>query len=244
MKTQNRLIHLSLAYLTCLAVLSPETQRDSSNARTAALPKIETEPRVIQALELLDRKHKGLIFDLNPTYDLRQFLFNTVQFSLPRRYKRQAFEITKSIILEANHHGLDPFFLVAVIRTESQFNVKARGSAGEIGLMQVLPKTAKWMAPQVGLKENNINLEDPATNIRIGAAFFSNLRVKFVGRSSRYIAAYNMGAKNVRRLVKNSQEPAIYPNKVITHYTAIYNDLNRQRASSTLLSRREVASVD
>ena len=133
---------------------------------------------------------------------------------------------------------MDPLFLMAVIATESQFNPKARGSHGEIGLMQVLPKTAKWIAPQAGIKRNQINLEDPALNIRIGATYFAKLRKTFEGKGTRYVSAYNMGSKNVRKLLKSNKEPKIYSARVIGNYTAFY-----ARIGSTTLASQRVAST-
>jgi soluble lytic murein transglycosylase-like protein len=97
----------------------------------------------------------------------------------------------------------------------------ARGSHGEIGLMQVLPKTAKWLAPQAGLPAN-FDLREPVVNIRIGATYFAHLRQTFKHNGSRYIAAYNMGVVNVRRLLKVKTEPKVYPTRVLNNYAQIY----------------------
>ena len=88
---------------------------------------------------------------------------------------------------------------------------------GERGLMQILPTTAAWMARKMGLRAP-FDLRDPATNIKIGAAYLSHLRTMFRKVSVRYVGAYNMGAANVRRLIADDAEPTVYPRKVLGHY--------------------------
>jgi soluble lytic murein transglycosylase len=104
--------------------------------------------------------------------------------------------------------------------------------------MQILPKTAQCIAPQAGIARHQVNLEDPATNIRIGATYFAKLRKTFEGRSTRYVSAYNMGSKNVRKLLKSNKEPKIYSTRVLGNYTAFY-----ARVGSTTLASRRVASA-
>jgi soluble lytic murein transglycosylase len=134
---------------------------------------------------------------------------------------------------------MDPLFLLAVIATESQFNLKAHGLHGEIGLMQILPKTAHWLATRAGLPRN-FDLHDPAVNIRVGAAYFARLRKKFNGIGTRYVAAYNMGTSNVRRLLALRAEPRIYPDKVLVNYRKLYGAL---ASNVTGDSARHVASM-
>lgn len=152
-------------------------------------------------------------------------------------YKDKAYEIARAVIVEANHHGMDPLFLLAVIQTESQFNLKARGRHGEIGLMQILPETAKWIAPHAGVDSESINLENVSMNIRLGATYFAHLRKSFKNMGTRYVSAYNMGSTNVRRLVKNNIEPYIYSSKVLGNYTNFYAKIEKAQTS------RDIASV-
>lgn len=202
------------------------------------LPKIGVAFQTDHALEIFTREKSSLALEPNGQMDLREFILRTVEASLPAKHKDSAFVIARSLIKEANHHQMDPFFLLAVIATESQFNVEARGSHGEIGLMQILPATAKDLAAQAGLKED-LDLRNPAVNIRIGATYLAKLRKAFKRKTKRYIAAYNMGSRNVRRLVANKVEPQIYPARVISNYTRIYSALNTAVSSA---ATRGVAS--
>lgn len=205
-----------------LLMMGVRTRTGAVTKSVEELPKVGSTFQMHHSLELLaDEKQRYGMVAQGTSEDMRKFILRTVQKSLPKKYKHQAYTITRAVITEANHFQMDPLFLLAVISTESKFNVDARGRHGEIGLMQVLPKTALWLAARAGYTEY-FNLEDPATNIRIGATYLAQLRHKFNNNTRRYIGAYNMGVSNVNRLVAKKVEPAIYPGRVISNYTKIY----------------------
>jgi soluble lytic murein transglycosylase len=232
----------ALALLLSLTFVSVHTKVSKLSMTAKDLPRIQTEGQVEHAMELFRRAgFSYLLTDEQP--DLRPFILETVETSLPAEFQAHAFEIARSVIVEANHLGLDPLFLLAVIKTESKFNLKARGSHGEIGLMQILPTTAAWIAPQAGMPAN-FNLEDPAVNIRIGATYFAQLRRDFDGKTHRYVGAYNMGAGNVRRLVASNIEPKEYPSRVLGNYNGFYKNLSRVVISRlTHQKGRRLASI-
>ena len=206
------------------------------------LPAVGTQGQLEHALELFPIQESGSILFLNADMDLRHYILSRVQRALPKAQKHRAFEIAHSVITQADHHGMDPLFLLAVIATESSFNLKARGRHGEIGLMQLLPETAKWLAPQAGLDATKLNLEDPSINIRLGATYFAQLRKRFNHHGTRYVSAYNMGAKNVRRLVRANREPNTYSAKVLGNYKKIYANLEKSQATEPAFWR-QLASV-
>jgi soluble lytic murein transglycosylase len=188
------------------------------------LPKVSTQSQVGNALQLLPGDQVVRAMASVDADEMRQFILTLVQRSLPEEKQDRSFAIARAVIVEANHNHMDPLFLLAVISTESQFNIEARGSHGEIGLMQIMPKTAKWLANEAGVPEN-FDLEDPAINIRIGATYIARLRLSFNSNSTRYVAAYNMGSANVRKLLAGHTEPALYPARVLNNYTEIYTAL-------------------
>ncbi len=69
----------------------------------------------------------------------------------------------------AKSYGVPVDLAHAVVRVESNFNPKARGSAGEVGLMQIKPATARAM----GYRGKTKGLYDPETNIRYGMKYLS-----------------------------------------------------------------------
>jgi soluble lytic murein transglycosylase len=93
--------------------------------------------------------------------------------------------------------GLDPLFVAAIVRQESGFRPGAKSRVGAVGLMQVMPKTARWGAEKLGIKNyKDEQLTEPATNIRIGCWYLSYLFQKFKD-PAKVLAAYNGGEGNV-----------------------------------------------
>ncbi len=90
--------------------------------------------------------------------------------------------------------GVDPLLLLAVMRTESGFRVEAHSRAGAVGVMQLTPPTAGWMAARLHLPPpTRARLVDPWYNIALGASYLSALRRGFGGRLVPALAAYNAG---------------------------------------------------
>jgi soluble lytic murein transglycosylase-like protein len=207
------------------------------------LPRVESTGQLTQALELLTAQQAAELHAMEVKGDVRAYILETVRRSLPVEYRPRAFEIARSLIVEANHHDMDPLFLMAVVAHESKFKPKARGFHGEIGLMQILLSTAAEIAPQAGVSKEMLNLEDPAINIRIGTTYFSQLRKRFKNHGTRYVSAYNMGTGNVRKLLAQKIEPMIYNNKVMAHYTSYYGQLE-VAARGTAVASRSIASVE
>ena len=89
----------------------------------------------------------------------------------------------------AHRHELDPALLTAVVRAESAFDPNARSSSGAMGLMQLMPETAK----SLGVR----NPYDPGQNIEGGAKLLRSLIDRYGGRLDFALAAYNAGAGTV-----------------------------------------------
>jgi peptidoglycan lytic transglycosylase len=99
----------------------------------------------------------------------------------------------------ARNYDLDPALLAAVIYQESKFKANARSSSGAIGLMQLLPDTAKGIALHTGGTQFRVDdLYDPEINVRYGAWYLRHLLDKY-GDERTALAAYNAGQDNVDR---------------------------------------------
>jgi soluble lytic murein transglycosylase len=97
----------------------------------------------------------------------------------------------------ARNYDLDPALLAAVIYQESKFNAHARSSSGAIGLMQLLPSTAKGIAVHTGGSRFRVSdLDDPEINVRYGSWYLRHLLDKY-GDTRTALAAYNAGQENV-----------------------------------------------
>ena len=108
--------------------------------------------------------------------------------------------------------GLDPLVLHAIIRQESSFQPDVLSSAGAVGLMQLMPRTAaetarKEKMPKPGRKD----LLRPALNVQLGAAYLSRLVRGYGGDYFRAVAAYNAGEAAVARWWEGSNgDPAAF----------------------------------
>jgi len=99
---------------------------------------------------------------------------------------------------EAAARGLDPAWVLAVVRQESAFMADARSPRGALGLMQILPGTARQVARALGVRYGGTaTLVDPATNLRFGTAYLRSLRDRFAGHAALASAAYNAGPRRV-----------------------------------------------
>ena len=114
------------------------------------------------------------------------------RFFYPLRYE----EIVRG---HARNYSLDPALLAAVIYQESRFEADARSSSGAIGLMQLLPDTAKGIAIHTGGSAFRVDdLYDPEINVRYGSWYLRHLLQKY-GEERTALAAYNAGQTNVDR---------------------------------------------
>ncbi len=93
-----------------------------------------------------------------------------------------------------------PEALLAVTRQESAFNANALSPAGAIGLMQMIPETGRRTAAEVGMSySGQIEdvLYDPASNVRLGAAYMKKLSLRYGGFMPAVFGAYNAGEEAV-----------------------------------------------
>ncbi len=106
-----------------------------------------------------------------------------------------------TIAQAAAEQGVDPYLVAAVINVESGFRETVVSPAGAVGLMQVLPSTAKAVAKRVGVsgKMNVAALSEPTANIRVGTAYLAELIARYGGNVDLALAAYNAGITNADR---------------------------------------------
>ncbi len=104
----------------------------------------------------------------------------------------QAESLYNPIIYKAaNEHDVELAIIRAIIMAESRYNNSSVSRRGAKGLMQLMPRTAKYL----GVKD----ILDPEENIHAGVRYFKSLLDRFDGNVKMALAAYNAGATNVRR---------------------------------------------
>jgi soluble lytic murein transglycosylase len=125
--------------------------------------------------------------------------FAYVNSSEPAWYVRLRYPLHYDAIVRAharNYH-LDPALLAGVIYQESKFHPHARSSSGAIGLMQLLPDTAKGIAVHTGGSKFRVSdLDNPEINVRYGSWYLRHLLDKYRDEKTA-LAAYNAGQQNV-----------------------------------------------
>ena len=98
--------------------------------------------------------------------------------------------------------GLDPALVCSVVRAESRFHADAVSSRGAVGLMQLMPDTADWIAQRLGFATPD--LYDPEMNLRLGTWYLRYLIDRY-GRVDLALTAYNAGPSRVDQWVTSGQ---------------------------------------
>lgn len=191
------------------------------------ISKRQQEARLDHAQELLGSYYERSIVSSGEDFKkVNSKIYIWTRERLPKKYKRHYKKIAQTIIDESLRYNFDPIFLMSMIQGESSFNPEQIGPFKEIGLMQILPTTGKWIAGMYGIKWTNKSiLNDPVVNIKIGAAFLSHLRNRFDTHPRLYLSAYNMGQGNVKKLLKKNVWPKQYVQHIMSYYINFYENL-------------------
>lgn len=105
--------------------------------------------------------------------------------------------------------GLPESWILAVIRQESAFAPNAGSQAGAVGLMQLMPATARWIAKRLGKPmPTRVELLDPTTNIALGAGYLAYVSQRFDGHPALATAAYNAGPGRVQQWLPTRPQEA------------------------------------
>ncbi|MDR4459748.1 MAG: transglycosylase SLT domain-containing protein [Nitrospirales bacterium] len=99
---------------------------------------------------------------------------------------------------------VDPFLVAGLIREESLYSARVVSPVGAIGLMQLMPETAKKVGRQLGLQGSDYDrkgLDEPNRNIQLGTYYLGQLLNEFQGNIIYAVAAYNAGPQAVKRWI-------------------------------------------
>ena len=148
------------------------------------------------------------------------------------QYLNRAFtqqDIDSAIDAAAARHNVDPSLVRSVVKVESNFNPNAVSRKGAMGLMQLMPSTARSL--------NVANPFDPAQNVDAGVRHLRKLLDSYGGDVRLTLAAYNAGSGAVARSagVPRFRETQNYVRRI----TDLYNGGGVSEASSGSSSARE-----
>ncbi|MCB1986645.1 MAG: lytic transglycosylase domain-containing protein [Burkholderiales bacterium] len=119
----------------------------------------------------------------------------------------------EALRLISKEQDLDEAWVYGIIRQESRFLSEVRSSAGAMGLMQLMPNTAKWVAQQLGIANFQQNLITQIdTNLRLGTYYLKHVLTTLDNQPLLASAAYNAGPGRAKRWRDNERilEGAIY----------------------------------
>lgn len=111
-----------------------------------------------------------------------------------QRWPRPAYEsAVEAITAVVQRHHFHPALVLSLIHHESRFDLKAVSAAGALGLTQILPSTAAFVARSEGIPPpTRADLFDPATNVRLGFALLAELERHYGSRDAA-LTVYNGG---------------------------------------------------
>lgn len=112
-----------------------------------------------------------------------------------RRWEHRAYplEYADEILSASAKYELPPALIASVINTESGFRSEAKSHAGAVGLMQIMPETAEWIAWRQGREHYEEKLTGVGYNIDMGCYLLSFLLERYSGNVEYALAAYNAG---------------------------------------------------
>ncbi len=146
---------------------------------------------------------------------LRDYL-SEVRVRLPQETMQ---DMSESITNASVKFDVPPEMILAIIRIESTFDTAAVSNKGAIGLMQLMPATARQVAEELRIDWPGVEiLEHPATNIEMGTYYFTKLLARFENMAVA-LAAYNHGPTRISNLEQAEAElPMGYSRKVLRHF--------------------------
>ena len=126
----------------------------------------------------------------------------TLKHLYPLYYKDSVYKWTEK-------YKVKPALVWAIMREESRYKADIQSSASAVGLMQVMPATARWLAPKLNIKQREIDLTNADQNIQFGVYFLSYLQT-LVSDKELIAAGYNAGQERAKRW---QHEYKKYPSK-------------------------------
>lgn len=130
-------------------------------------------------------------------------------------FKNSREDIENLINKYAQKNNLDPDFIKAVVKQESGFNPDAKSKCGAMGLMQLMPQTAKGLGV--------IDAFDPEQNIDGGTRYLKSMMNRFNNDPKLALAAYNAGPAAIQKYgdIPPYRETQNYVKNILSSYEAM-----------------------
>ena len=150
-----------------------------------------------------------------------------------REASARALSLVPQISDVAARFRIDPLLLHAIAHVESRHNPDAVSHAGALGLMQVMPATAR----RFGVTSPKVQLHDPKISLEVSSAYLKTLQQRFDNNHTLVIAAYNAGEGAVEtygRQVPPYKETQGYVRDVMAHYRALLSQRDGTPAAAAM----------
>ena len=144
-----------------------------------------------------NRKYKAVFFACMAVL-LAFFVYFVSQIEPVKKKYIYPYQHQELVTMYAEANGVSPALVASVIKHESKFAHQAHSPRGAVGLMQLMPETAEWIAGQLGEEDFSLEkLREPEMNIRYGTWYLALLEREFDGNQVLTLAAYNAGRGTV-----------------------------------------------
>lgn len=174
------------------AQLGPQSIDESSETKASIVQELGSD---LAAAHSIAREVAGgvsaAVGDVSGTVAAPAPQFAAINEQAKRDFFRNEIPFGGIIYEEAKRNDIPPELVAAVVETESRFNPTAKSGSNAQGLMQLVPKTGKWMGAK--------NLMNPTENVKAGTKYLAYLHERFDGDQTKILAAYNAGEGNVRK---------------------------------------------
>lgn len=140
----------------------------------------------------------------------------------------EASQLGRLLVELCTQHRLDPAFVLSLIQAESGFRSRVVSRAGAVGLMQLMPGTAKVLAQEHGIPYRGVeSLSNPFLNLKLGVTYLAWLRDRYRGKSPYFhVAAYLVGPARMDALIAKKTFTPIQTKK---YYDTIQRGVPRIR---------------
>lgn len=205
--------------------LAPNMEHDDYEDNDALLKKYEKQIAHINHLYKHKQKHKARLL----SYELSNDLNNEQRYQLAREFSdwqwhakalamanlskhhddlRLRFPLAHKKLVDkyAKQYKIEKPFIYAIIRQESTFRTHAKSSANAMGLMQVIPSTARRVSQKNNIKLGHLKqMYQPRVNMQVGTAYLRHLSKRFDNHPVLMAAAYNAGPGQVNRWLRKHE---------------------------------------
>jgi len=185
---------LGLWALSAVACATTTPNGRSEAGRVYGAPRATESFAVAAPLAVAEAPDAAPILDEAPAEHASLFLAREILAErAPELNPLQLEGVARAVVKAEQEHGLPALLVLALIEQESHFRPKAYGPGGSLGLMQLMPRSARAVAAEHGIPWQGVRtLYDPVKNVHLGVLYLAQMREVF-GSLDLAMAAYNIG---------------------------------------------------